>query len=174
MVHRGELEFPTSRARRTGGQGSPVWGLSEGLWSPVLDGHAQLLYSRAVVRAHLRWITVACFASWALGPAIGMGLAIHELDHHRSEFGHSHAAESAAVVLHGHLHEDDSDNHSHELVPPSSTPSRLVQHGQVFLAAVTPAAALSWPSRDARASGLPPEPPALAPPDCFDLCVLRL
>ena len=122
-----------------------------------------------------RWTAIACFASWALGPVIGIGLAAHELDHHGSEFqGHAHVAQSAAVVLHGHFHEDDSDDHSHELVPPSSTLSRLVRHGQVVLASVTPAGTLSRPDSDFRPPGPPPEPPALAPPDPFALCVLRL
>ena len=126
-------------------------------------------------RARRRWIAIACFASWALGPAIGIGLAAHELEHHGSEVqDHSHAARSAAVVLHGHFHEDDAGDHSHQLAPPSHTPSRLGQHGQVVLAAVTPAGTPARPDCDFRPPSRPPEPTALAPPDFFGLCVLRL
>jgi hypothetical protein len=126
-------------------------------------------------RGRHRWAAIACFASWALGPAIGMGLAAHELEHHGSvSREHSHAARAAEAFLHGHLHEDDTDDHAHELTPPSFTPSRLGKGGQFVRAAVSSAGALPRPHGVLRSSGPPPEPTGLAPPDPFGLCVLRL
>ncbi len=128
-----------------------------------------------MLRARHRWTAIACFGAWALGPAIGIGLAAHELEHHRAEpQNHSHAAQAAEAFLHGHVHGDDADDHVHDLVPPSFTPSRLSQQVQSAQAAVAPAGVLARPAGLFRADGPPPEPNALAPPDSYRLCVLRL
>lgn len=128
-----------------------------------------------MLRGRQRWITIACFASWALGPAIGIAYAAHELEHHglRAQ-DHSHAAQAAEAFLHGHVHDDNAGDHGHELVPPSLTPSRLGQPDQVAPATVSSATGWSRPESVLRFFGSPPEPTALAPPDFSALCVLRL
>jgi hypothetical protein len=141
----------------------------------TIDSSGWFLYSAAMLGSSCRLTLIACFVSWALGPAIAIGLAVHELEYHSPEAqNHSHAAQAAEASLHGHFHEDDTEDHSHELAPLPSTPSRLGQHGRVVLAAVTPAGALSRPDSISRPPGLGPEPTALAPPDPFGLCILRL
>ena len=128
-----------------------------------------------MLRAHRRLIATACFASWALAPAIGIGLVAHELEHHGAEpQDHSHAARAAEAVLHGHLHEADADDHAHDLAPPSFTPSRLSQQAPSTQAAVGQAGAPGRLAGLSPAEASPPEPTALAPPDPYCLCVLRL
>lgn len=147
-----------------------------GAVAPVLlDLLRRFLHNRAMLRAHRRWTVIACFAAWALWPAIGIGLAAHELEHHGAEpQDHSHAAQAAEAFLHGHVHEDDADDHVHDLAPPSFTPSRLAKQLQSQQAAVAPACSPARPASLFHADGPPPEPNALAPPDFHRLCVLRL
>lgn len=124
--------------------------------------------------ARHRWIVLACFLSWALGPLAGIGLAAHELEHHASgSMEHSHAAEAAGAVLHGHFHEEGEDGHGHDVAPPSSTPTRLGQKSQLPPLAVMPAGASSWSDGVSGLCGPPPEPRGLGPPPPFALCVLR-
>lgn len=126
-------------------------------------------------RAPHRWSAIACFAAWALGPAIGIGLAAHEVEHHGTEpQGHSHVAQAAEAFLHGHVHEDDVDDHVHDLAPPSFTPSRLGKQLLSEQAAVAPAGSPARPASPSQADGPQPEPNALAPPGSYRLCVLRL
>jgi hypothetical protein len=125
--------------------------------------------------AHRRYMTIACSAAWALGPAIGIGFAAHELEHHGAEpQDHSHAAQAAEAFLHGHVHEDGAGDHVHDLAPPSLTPSRLGKQLQFQQAAVAPAGSPARSTSLFHADGPPPEPNALAPPDSYRLCVLRL
>lgn len=141
----------------------------------LLDLPGRFLHNRAMFRAHRRWAAIACFAAWALGPAMGIALAAHELEHHAAgPRDHSHAAQAAEAFLHGHVHEDDADDHVHDLAPPPFTPSRLGRQLQAEQAAVAPANSPVRPASLLQANGLPPEPNALAPPDSFRLCVLRL
>ena len=122
-----------------------------------------------------RWIALACFAAWAFGPVVGIGLAAHELEHHGPRtLDHSHAAQAAEAFLHGHVHEEDVGDHAHEIAPPSSTLSRLGQHGRATLVTVATAGRPARPDHLARPSGPRPELTAFAPPDPFGLCVLRL
>ena len=128
-----------------------------------------------MLRTRHRLIAIACFACWAFAPAIGIGLAAHELEHHGAEpQDHSHAAQAAEAFLHGHVHEDDAGDHVHDLAPPSSTPSRLGKQLQFQQAAVVPAGTPARSANLSQADGPPPEPTALAPPDPYGLCVLRL
>jgi hypothetical protein len=126
-------------------------------------------------RGRCRLAAMACFAAWALGPVIGIGLAAHELDHHGQELGeHSHAAQAAEAFLHGHAHEGDAGDHAHELTPPWFTPSRLGKHSKATPAAVGLAGEFEQPAGPCQTNTSPPEPNVLAPPDFYSLCILRL
>ena len=116
----------------------------------------------------------------ALGPALGAGLAAHELEHHASgDLGSAEVAERALPVLHGHFHEEGASPHSHEAVPPAATLSTVSVTRQLSAVADTSVAAL-------RSSGLSLRPPLLelatprpgpvplSPASLQDLCILRL
>ena len=140
----------------------------------VLDGSATLLQNRAVDVTRRRGTAIACVMSWALGPAIGIGLAAHELEDHGSEpQDHSHAAQAAMAIVHGHFHEEEADDHDHGIAPSSFSASRLA--GESHLAASVPTAVGPQPpSVSLRNGRRPPEPAGLSPPSLFGLCVLRL
>jgi hypothetical protein len=117
---------------------------------------------------------------WVLGPALGAGLAAHELEHHESgELGSAEVAERVLPVLHGHFHEEGTSPHSHEAVPPAATLAPGSVTKQLSAVADTSVAAL-------RGSGLSVRPPVLelAAPragpvpvssaSLQDLCILRL
>lgn len=126
-------------------------------------------------RAPCRWTAIACFAAWSVGPALGIGIAAHQLEHHGPQpQDHSHAAEAAEAFLHGHLHEDGADDHAHHVAPPSFTPLRLGQQARSEQRAVAVAGSPARPASLCQAEGPPPEAAALAPPGPCRPCVLRL
>jgi len=115
---------------------------------------------------------VACLASWALGPVIGLGVVVHQLDHH--EVDALALSGMAQVAVHGHFHEKDANDHSHEAPPPSLTTSPLSSQNRLVVVAA------------ANSGGQPPRvelirqsdplsiPTSHGPPSPFSLCVLRL
>lgn len=145
-----------------------------------LDDSRRILHNRAVNSVYLRRIALAWLACWALGPAIGLGIALHELEHHLWEAEHHAphgmtAAEVSQVLVHGHFHEDDPGDHSHSVVPVSITastgPSQTRNAAAVSatgIGAATCVAQRAWrpgPSSDSF---------SLDPPSPFHFCVLRL
>jgi hypothetical protein len=126
------------------------------------------------VELRRRWIALACFASWAVGPALGIALAAHELEHHGSGLHeHSHAAEVASALVHGHFHDDDGEDHEHSFAPPSSWVSRLTVQGDAPMPLVGSARQVLPASVVTHRLQLP-EPAGLSPPSPFRLCALLL
>lgn len=112
--------------------------------------------------------------TWALGPAIGIGLTAHELEHHGHELDLPGVALAAAAVLHGHFHEEDEGEHGHDVTPPMSPPLRLAGESQIAVVAAAPAGGRSQPTDFLEPPGPLPELAALSPPAPVGLCVLRL
>lgn len=140
----------------------------------VLDLDRWFLHNRSMPRTRRRWTAIACFAAWAVGPAVGIAIAAHELEHHgEATHEHSHAAQAAAAFLHGHVHEEDADDHVHDLAPPSVTPSRMGNQAR-SAAAVAPPRSVGAGAGLSHVDGPAPEANALAPPALYGLCVLRL
>jgi hypothetical protein len=126
-------------------------------------------------RARRSWAALVCFTTWAFGPAIGIGLAAHELEHHGpASPDHSHAAQAVEALLHGHFHEDEADDHHHQLAQPSPTPSRVGHPGRNVSAALHQAGALSRTEIFVLSTDSTHDPTLLIPPDLFGLCVQLL
>lgn len=112
-------------------------------------------------------------ACWALGPAMGLGVALHQVGHHQEE-GHA-LGEMTQMLLHGHVHDDDADDHSHSAVPPSLMPSQLSGESQLGVVATTGVGGSSPPPVECVwRSGSLPDPTSRGPSSPLSLCVLRL
>lgn len=146
----------------------------------LLDEPRRIVHNRAVNPVQLRAIAITLMACWAFGPAMGIVVAAHELEHHLFEQrGHSahgvNAAEVSRVLLHGHFHEDDADDHSHSVAPVSVSTLRAWSPGaRVVVVSTTGADGFEMMAQGIGRSGPTPEPNSLAPPSLSRLCVFRL
>lgn len=145
-----------------------------------LDGLAWLPHNRAVILLQLRRIALACLACWALGPAMSLGAALHQLEHHFSEAEHDAphemtAAEISQILLHGHFHQDDPGDHSHDVVPVSVTASPVSSKSNRTTTLAMTGLGLELPTAErVWRFGPPSSPSSLDPPSPSSLCVLRL
>ena len=106
---------------------------------------------------------------------MGLGVALHQVGHHQAEADGQALAEMTQVLLHGHVHDDDADDHSHSAVPPSLMPSQLSGESQLGLVATTGVGGSSPPAVECVWQfGSLPEPTSRGPSSPFSLCVLRL
>ena len=137
-----------------------------------LDEDRWLLHNRAVHRLQHRRVGFALIVSWALGPVLGLGAAAHQFEHHDKD--EPLLSGMIEVVLHGHFHEDDTDDHGHEVAAPALAPSLLSNQSQAALFGGSPVESLPAPAAESWWSGVPPEQNAIGPPTPFGLCVLRL
>ena len=140
----------------------------------VLDDLGSILHNHAVSPTHLRYIAVAFLACWALGPAMGVAMALHELEHHHSSADVVALAGMTQVLLHGHVHENGAGDHTHSAVPPSLMPSDLSSESQAGAVATTGVVEPPVTIDCAWQSGPPPDPTSRGPSSPSSLCVLRL
>lgn len=113
----------------------------------------------------IRWLALmVCLLGWASSPVAALLASIHLLEHDSAAPGHS--LDPRFVASHGHHHEVDVPDHSHEAIPFSKTPSSEfpdlwfgIEHGSEV---VTQSASAC------------PTPVALPPPQLHALCVMLL
>ena len=111
---------------------------------------------------------------------MALGAAVHQLEHHFSEAEHDAphemtAAEVSETLLHGHLHQEESGDHSHSVVQASVTTSSVSSKGdRVAVQAVTGLGLEVSTAESVWWFGPASSPSSLDPPSPFSLCVLRL
>jgi len=115
------------------------------------------------MRARLLALTI-CLVGWASSPVAALLVSVHILEHESD--APSHSLDPRFAASHGHHHELDVPDHSHEMISASETPSLE--------------SPFKWPGVNDLSTGESgalysrPIPVALPPPRHQALCVMLL
>jgi len=105
-----------------------------------------------------------CLMGWASSPVAALLVSIHILEHGPEVS--SHSLDPRFAASHGHQHELDVPDHSHEVIPASERPSPELLNKWL--------GADDLPTADIGSLSSCPTPVALPPPEYQALCVMLL